>query len=116
MLEKKLTIKKKSQLSSRKQKQLLRSFAPYIFGIVFIAVLILYVWIYSEIDETLKEVEFLTASANELDDDINILKDDIDYLRRVDVITNRAINDLGMVFTAPETIEIFIDDNNLREN
>jgi len=107
-------VRKKS--STRRQKQLLRSFAPYIFGIVFITGLILYVWIYSEIDETLKEVELLTASANELDDDINILKDEIDYLRRVDVITNRAKNDLGMVFTAPETIEIFIDENNLREN
>jgi hypothetical protein len=91
--------------TARKQKQLLRSIIPYIFGIVFVAGILLYLWMYSEIDETLQETENLVLMVSELTDDINLLKDDIEYLTRVDVITNRAKMDLGMVFTAPETIE-----------
>ena len=109
-------VKKKSQLATRKQRQIIRSLAPYIIGSVIISATILYVWIYSEVDRTLKDVEFLQASAIELGDDINILKDDIEYLIRVDVLTSRAKTDLGMVFTAPETIEIYIDKESLREN
>ena len=109
-------FKKKSQLATRKQRQIFKSLAPYIIGTVIISAAILYVWIYSEVDRTLKDVEFIQASAIELGDDINILKDDIANLTRVDVLTNRAKTDLGMVFTAPETIEIYIDEESLREN
>lgn len=108
--------KKKSQISARKQRQILKSLVPYIIGILIISAAVLYVWIYSEVDRTLKEVETLQAETIELSDDINILKDDIEYLTRVDVITNRAKTELGMVFTASETIEIHIDEKNLREN
>jgi hypothetical protein len=109
-------VKKKSQLATRKQRQIFKLLAPYIIGSVIISAAILYVWIYSEVDRTLKDVEFLHTSAIELGDDINILKDDIEYLTRVDVLTSRAKTDLGMVFTAPETIEIYIDEESLRQN
>jgi len=102
--------------TARKQKQILKSTIPYILGIIFVAGTLLYLWMYSEIDETLQETEDLVLMENELRDDINILKDDIEYLSRVDVVTNRAMRDLGMVFTAPETIEIYIDEESLRAN
>ena len=54
-------VKKKSQLATRKQRQILKSLAPYIIGSVIISAAILYVWIYSEVDRTLKDVE-LSAS------------------------------------------------------
>jgi cell division protein FtsB len=106
----------KTVSATRKQRQILKSIIPYIFGILFIAGTLLYLWMYSEIDETLQETEYLVSMENELKDDINILKDDIEYLTRVDVITNRAKRDLGMVFTAPETIEIYIDEESLIAN
>ena len=78
--------------------------------------LIAYLWISSEVDETLNELEIQQAAVVELNNDINNLKDDIEYLERVDVLTARAKDELGMVFTAPETIAIYVDKSNLFEN
>ena len=108
--------KKKTVSSVRKQRKVLKSLIPYIVGIAVVSGALLYVWIYSEVDHTLDEVEILLSTAQELSDDINLLKDDIEYLSRVDVLTNRAKIELGMVFTAPETIEIYIDEERLRNN
>jgi len=108
--------KKKTPTSARKQRKALKSLIPYIVGLVLVSGALLYVWIYSEVDHTLDEVEILLSTAQELTDDINLLKDDIEYLSRVDVLTNRAKIELGMVFTAPETIEIYIDEESLRNN
>lgn len=108
--------KKKTVSSARKQRKVLKSLIPYIVGIAVVSGALLYVWIYSEVDHTLDEVEILLSTAQELSDDINLLKDDIEYLSRVDVLTNRAKIELGMVFTAPETIEIYIDEERLRNN
>ena len=69
--------------TARKQKQVLKSIIPYIFGMVFIAGTLLYLWMYSEIDDTLQETENLVLMESELKDDINILKDDIEYLRSI---------------------------------
>ncbi len=47
---------------------------------------------------------------------VNTLKDNIEYLVRVDVLTTRASYELGMVFTAPETIAIYVDESAIIEN
>ena len=73
-------------------------------------------WISSEVDETLNELEIQQNFVVELNNDINNLKDDIEYLERVDVLTARAMKDLGMVFTAPETIAIYVDKSTFNEN
>ena len=106
--------KKNKQIAARKQRQVLKTLVPYFVGLVIISAAVLYVWMYYKVDSTLKEVEILQETALKLDDDINLLKDDIEYLSRVDVLTNRAKTELGMVFTAPETIEIHINGNDLR--
>lgn len=101
--------KHQSRYNPRKQRQLLRSIIPFTLVVIAISGLIAYLWIYSEVDETLKELEMQQSVVVELTDDINNLKDNIEYLLRVDVLTSRAKNDLGMVFTAPETIAIYVD-------
>lgn len=111
-----MTKKKNTAVSGRKQRKALKSLIPYTIGIALVSGTLLYVWIYSEVDHTLDDVEILLSTAQELTDDINLLKDDIEYLSRVDVLTNRAKTELGMVFTAPETIEIYIDEESLRNN
>lgn len=108
--------KQKSTFNPRKQRQFLRSIIPFILVVAVISGSIAYIWIYSEVDETLKELEIQQASVVELNDNIYNLKGNIEYLARVDVLTTRAINDLGMVFTAPETIAIYVDKSNLIEN
>ncbi|MBU0528692.1 hypothetical protein KKF86_02925 [bacterium] len=108
--------KEKSKFNPRKQKQLIRSLIPFTMVVVVISGLIVYLWISSEVDETLNELEIQQSIVVELNDDINILKDDIEYLERIDVLTARAMNELGMVFTAPETIAIYVDGSTLIDN
>ena len=106
-------IKQKSKFNPRKQRQFLRSIIPFTLVIAAISGFIAYLWISSEVDETLNELEIQQAAVVELNNDISNLKDDIEYLQRVDVLTARAINELGMVFTAPETIAIYVDGSTL---
>ena len=109
-------VKQKSKFNPRKQRQLLRSIIPFTIVIAAISGLIAYLWISSEVDETLNELEIQQAAVVELNNDISNLKDDIEYLERVDVLTARAKNELRMVFTAPETIAIYIDESTLFED
>ena len=109
-------VKQKSNFNTRKQRQFLRSIIPFTIVLVTISGFIAYLWISSEVDETLNELEYQQAAVVELNNDINNLKDDIEYLQRVDVLTARAINELGMVFTAPETIAIYVDESTLVED
>ena len=106
-------IKHKSKFNPRKQRQFLRSILPFTVVIAAISGLIAYLWISSEVDETLNELEIQQAAVVEINNDIGNLKDDIEYLERVDVLTARAKNELGMVFTAPETIAIYVDESTL---
>ncbi len=108
-------VKQKSKFNPRKQRQFLRSTIPFTIVIAAISGLIAYLWISSEVDETLNELEIQQAAVVELNNDIGNLKDDIEYLERVDVLTARAKNELGMVFTAPETIAIYVDESTLVE-
>ncbi len=109
-------VKQKSKFNPRKQRQFLRSIIPFAIVIVAISGLIAYLWISSEVDETLNELEIQQTAVVELNNEISNLKDDIEYLERVDVLTARAKNELGMVFTAPETIAIYVDESTLFED
>ena len=109
-------VKQKSQFNPRKQRQFLRSVIPFILVVAAISGLIIYIWIYSEINETLKELEIQQTAVIELNDEINTLKGNIEYLVRVDVLTARASDELDMVFTAPETIAIYVDESAIIDN
>ena len=109
-------VKQKSNFSPRKQRQFLQSIIPFTIVLATISGLIAYLWISSEVDETLKELEIQQTAVVNLNNDIGNLKDDIEYLERVDVLTARAKNELGMVFTAPETIAIYVDESTLAED
>ena len=109
-------VKQKSNFSPRKQRQFLRSTIPFAIVLATISGLIAYLWISSEVDETLKELEIQQAAVVNLNNDIGNLKDDIEYFERVDVLTARAKNKLGMVFTAPETIAIYVDELTLTKD
>ena len=109
-------VKQKSNFSPRKQRQFLRSIFPFTIVLTTISGLIAYLWISSEVDETLKELEIQQAAVVNLNNDIGNLKDDLEYLERVDVLTARAKNELGMVFTAPETIAIYVDESTFTED
>ena len=109
-------VKQKSNFSPRKQRQFLQSIIPFTIVLATISGLIAYLWISSEVDETLNELETQQATVVELNNDISQLKENIEYLERVDVLTARASDELGMVFTAPETIAIYVDRSTMVED
>ena len=96
---------------SKKTKNIIHSFFFFISTIALISCLIIYLWVYTEIDETILSIEIQNSTAEELENSIGELKSEIESLSRADVIAEKARNDLKMVFTHPETLRIEIDPN-----
>ena len=94
---------------SKKNINILQSIIFFFSTITIISCLIVYLWVYTEIDETLLAIEIQSSTAEELKNIIDELKNDIESLERADVIAKRAQNELKMVFTEPETLRVTID-------
>ena len=92
---------------SKKTKNIIHSLFFFTSTIALISCLIIYLWVYTEIDETILSIEIQNSTAEELQNSIGELKSDIESLSRADVIAEKARNDLKMVFTHPETLRIF---------
>ena len=71
----------------------------------------MYLWVYTEIDETLLYTEIQAATVKELENEIYEIKNSIESLNRADAIAKRAKRELNMVFTDPETLSIFLNQN-----
>ena len=94
---------------SKKAINILQSIIFFFSTITIISCLIVYLWVYTEIDETLLALEIQSSTAEELKNIIDELKNDIESLERADVIAKRAQNELKMVFAEPETLRVTID-------
>lgn len=86
--------------------KVIQSFIFFISTFALIASLIVYLWVYTEIDETLLAIEIQSSTLAELQNVIQKLKSEIELLNRVDIIAKKAKNELNMVFTEPETLRI----------
>ena len=98
----------------RKSKRVQGIFQSILFfgsTILVISCLIIYLWVYTEIDETLLYTEIQTATVKELENEIYEIKNSIESLNRADAIAKRAKRELNMVFTDPETLSIFLNQN-----
>ena len=98
----------------RKSKRVQNIFQSILFfgsTILVISSLIIYLWVYTEIDETLLFTEIQTATVRELENEIYEIKNSIESLNRADAIAKRAKKELNMVFTDPETLNIFFNQN-----
>ena len=98
----------------RKSKRIQNIFQSILFfgsTILVISSLIIYLWVYTEIDETLLFTEIQTATVRELENEIYEIKNSIESLNRADAIAKRAKKELNMVFTDPETLNIFFNQN-----
>ena len=80
-----------------------------------IGCLILYLWIFKEIDESILSIEIQNATARSLKNEIDVIKNDLEKLNRADVITSRAKNELNMVVASPETLVVAIKKYGLSE-
>ena len=96
---------------SKKTKSMLQSIIFFISTIGIISCLILYLWVYTEIDETSLFIEIQTSTIRELENEIYELKSSIESLNRADAIAKRAKKELEMIFTDPETLNIVLDLN-----
>ena len=109
-------MKKNTKRNTRKQKEFIQTLSFFGITIASIVGLISYLWVYTEIDETLIAIELQKATREELNNSIKDLQNDIALLGRVDRVTDKAKKELGMVFATPETISVYIDPNNLAFN
>ena len=94
---------------SKKNMKILQSMIFFISTVGIISCLIVYLWVYTEIDETLLAIEIQNSTAEELQNVIYELNNQIESLKRADVIAKRAENELKMVFTEPETLRVTVD-------
>ena len=94
---------------SKKNMKILQSIIFFISTVGIISCLIVYLWVYTEIDETLLAIEIQNSTAEELQNVIYELNNQIESFKRADVIAKRAENELKMVFTEPETLRVTVD-------
>ena len=97
-------ILRKKRLSKQTQ-NLIQSIVFFTSTIAIIISLIIYLWVYTEIDETILEIEIQNSTLAELRNNIEEIKNEIESLNRADVIAKK---ELGMVFTQPETLRIIV--------
>ena len=100
---------RKIQRRSIKTGNFMQGILFFLFTIGSIVCLIVYLWIFKYIDESMLAIEIQNTTARELKNEIDELKNKIEKLSRSDVITYRAKEELGMIVAAPETLVVAIN-------
>ena len=93
---------------SKKTQDVIQSLIFFTSTMAIISCLIMYLWVYTEIDETLLAIEIQNSTAKELQNGIHELNSQIESMSRADVISKKAQDELKMVFTEPETLRITV--------
>jgi len=91
---------------SKKQNEIFQTAMFFVSTIGVIVCLIIYLWVYTEIDESLLAIEIQNSTVAEISNEIEELKSSIEMLSRPDVISRKAKSQLGMVVAHPETLSI----------
>ena len=94
---------------SKRIRDLIQGFLFFLSTIGTISCLILYLWVFKEIDESLLAIEIQAPTARELSNEVNELTSKIDQLSRPDIIKSREGKELGMVIDKQETLVITLD-------
>jgi len=97
---------------SLKNKEFFESIIFFSSSILSIFGLIMYLWIYTEIDQNMLAIGAQEKVKNELENNLNELKMEISQLSRGDRISKYAIDELGMIPAIPETLVIEINNYN----
>ena len=107
---------KKRKRRSKKNREFFQTLLFFSTTILSIAGLIFYLWVYTEIDETMLAIEIQNQVAVELDNSVKELKMDIAQLSRGDRISYVARTKLNMIPSQPETLMIYINENKFAGN
>tara|TARA_B100001250_G_scaffold185877_1_gene159851 strand:+ start:2616 stop:2948 length:333 start_codon:yes stop_codon:yes gene_type:complete len=108
-------MKANKKRRSRKNNDLIQTVIFFSSSILSIAGLIMYLWIYTEIDQTVINIETQKEVSRELKNSLNELEIEISRLSRGDRISRVARTELDMVPAKPETIMIYIDQEDLAQ-
>ena len=100
-------IKRKKR--SKKSSEFIQTLLFFMTTMLSISGLIIYLWVYTEIDETMLAIEVQNQVTKELDNSLKELKMEVLNLSRSDRISSVARNELNMVPAEPETLMIFIN-------
>jgi cell division protein FtsL len=103
----------KNKRRSKKSSDFLQTLLFFITTLVSISGLIMYLWVYTEIDETMLTIEVQNQVTKELDNSLKELKMEVLSLSRSDRISSVARKELNMVPAQPETLMIFINEYQL---
>ena len=102
---------RKNKRRSIQAENFLQGLMFFICTIGSIVCLIIYLWVFKEIDESFLAIEIQNTTARELKNEIDEIKNKIEKLSRSDVVTARAKKELGMVVAEPETLIVAINKN-----
>ena len=102
---------KRRKRRSKKNREFLQTLLFFSTTILSIAGLIVYLWVYTEVDETMLAIEVQNQVSKELENSVKELKMDIAQLSRGDRISYVARTELNMVPAEPETLMIYLDEN-----
>ena len=100
-------IKRKRR--SKKSSEFIQTLLFFMTTMLSISGLIIYLWVYTEIDETMLAIEVQNQVTKELDNSLKELKMEVLNLSRSDRISSVARNELNMIPAEPETLMIFIN-------
>ena len=99
----------KRKRTSKKSSEFIQTLLFFMTTMLSISGLIIYLWVYTEIDETMLAIEVQNQVTKELDNSLKELKMEVLNLSRSDRISSVARNELNMVPAEPETLIIFIN-------
>ncbi|MEA1881171.1 MAG: hypothetical protein U9N31_02040 [Candidatus Marinimicrobia bacterium] len=102
---------KKRRRRSKKKREFFQTLLFFSTTIFSIAGLILYLWVYTEVDETMLALEVQDQVVKELENSAKELKMEIAQLTRGDRISQVARTELNMVPAHPETLMIYVNKN-----
>ena len=100
---------RKNKRRSIQAENFLQSLMFFICTIGSIVCLIIYLWVFKELDESLLAIEIQNTTARELKNEIDTIKNKVEKLSRSDLITARAKRELRMVVAQPETLIVAIN-------
>ncbi len=95
--------------SSKRKKEFLQTVSFFFISIFSITGLLVYLWVYNEINITVRDVSALEKISAGLLNDNKMLTNTVARLERIDRITDIASRQLGMVTAIPETIVVNVD-------
>ncbi len=93
---------------SKKSKNIIQGLIFFFSTAGIISSLIIYLWVYTEIDETTLAIEIQNVTLKEFENQLFKLKNETELLSRVDIISKKAREEINMIVTEPEIFQIAI--------